>query len=80
LTVRVALFAALRELAGTDCVPLPAAGLTAAGVRAALAERFPAARDLLARSAVAINRDFADADAPVTPADTVAVLPPVSGG
>jgi molybdopterin converting factor subunit 1 len=81
MTIRVRLFARARDLAGADAVDvdLPA-GATVAGLRAQLAERVPALRDLLPRAAVAVNEDFADDDTPIPPGVEVAIIPPVSGG
>lgn len=81
MTLTVHLFARARELAGAEAVAveLPPAA-TVAALRAALAARHPALAPLLARSAVAVNHDFAGDDRPLAEADEVAVIPPVSGG
>lgn len=81
MTLTVHLFAAARDLAGAAAVPvdLPAAA-TVADLRAALAARVPALAALLARSAVAVDHDFADDAHALTAASEVAVIPPVSGG
>jgi molybdopterin converting factor subunit 1 len=81
MLVRVLLFAAARDLAGTDSasVDLPA-NATVAELRAGLARRFPALAALLNRSAIAVNHDFADDTRALSPGDEVAVIPPVSGG
>ena len=78
MTLTVLLFAAARDLAGTAAITvnLPP-GATVADLRAALA---PALGGLLARSAVAVNHDFADDARALAPGDEVAVIPPVSGG
>ena len=81
MTLTVHLFAAARELAGTDAITVelrPAA--TVADLRAAVAAAVPAAAGLLARSAVAVNHDFADETRRLAAGDEVAVIPPVSGG
>ena len=77
----VLLFAAARDLAGTDSVvvELPA-GSTIAGLRRELARRIPALAGLLAKSAIAVNHDFAEDDRVLQPNDELAVIPPVSGG
>jgi molybdopterin converting factor subunit 1 len=77
----VLLFAAARDLAGADTVTvkLPA-GATIADLRAELSLRFPALAGLLAKSALAVNHDFAEEDRILMPADEIAVIPPVSGG
>ena len=81
MTLTVHLFARARDLAGAASVSvdLPP-GATVAALRAALAARHPALAPLLARSAVAVDHDFADDDHALTPAAEVAVIPPVSGG
>jgi molybdopterin converting factor subunit 1 len=81
MTLTVHLFARARELAGADAVTvdLPA-GATVATLRSALAARFPALATLLARSALAVNHDFAEGDRVLSEADEIAVIPPVSGG
>jgi molybdopterin converting factor subunit 1 len=81
MTVTVQLFAAVRERGGGDCLRLELPpGATVADLRAELARRVPELAGLLARSAVAVNQDFADDDQPVTAADELAIIPPVSGG
>ena len=79
--VAVRLFARFRDAAGVDAVaitlPQPA---TVADLRRHLGERFPALGGLLARSALAVNGEFADDDIPVSADDEVALIPPVSGG
>jgi len=77
----VLLFAAARDLAGTDAATVELApGATVAELRAALARDFPALAPLLVKSAVAVNHDFAEDDRVLRPGDEVAVIPPVSGG
>jgi molybdopterin converting factor subunit 1 len=80
-TVRVRLFARARDLAGVDTmtVTLPA-GATVAELRRRLAEQQPRLTELLGRSALAINEEFAEESATVPAGAEVALLPPVSGG
>lgn len=77
--VRVRLFAALRELAGTSNTE--AEGRSVGEVAEALArvhgERF--AR-IAAVSTFVVNGERAGRDSPVAEGDEVAILPPVSGG
>ena len=81
MTVTVILFAAARDLAGADSLALDLpAGATVADLRAELARRVPALAKLLAKSAVAVNHDFAEDDRVLAPGDEVAIIPPVSGG
>ena len=81
MTLRVLLFAAARDHAGAGSVAIEvAADATVADVRAALARTVPTLAALLARSAVAVNHDFAEDRHPISSGDEVAVIPPVSGG
>ena len=81
MTVGVLLFAAARELAGTESIAVELLHrATVADLRAELARRIPALAGLLAKSALAVNHDFAEDDRVLVPADEVAVIPPVSGG
>ena len=76
MEVRVRLFAALRERAGTDeiAVELP----EGARVNDALA-RLGGLIDGIP-VVMAINREYAESDALLAPGDEVALIPPVSGG
>lgn len=74
--VQVRLFAALRERAGADSIDLD----LPAGARVADAL---AQLDWLTgglRVVMAVNREYADGDAELSPDDELALIPPVSGG
>ncbi|HEY7660151.1 MAG TPA: MoaD/ThiS family protein [Actinomycetota bacterium] len=78
-TVRVRLFAALRELA--DDAEVEAEGETVDDVVRALAERFGTRFEQIARAgSVVVDGDRASPDTPLTGGEEVALLPPVSGG
>ncbi|MEJ5197730.1 MAG: molybdopterin converting factor subunit 1 [Anaerolineae bacterium] len=81
ITIRVRVFAALREALGTaeSTITLPA-GADVQALIAALAARHPQARLTERRFGVAINRHFAPPTAVLADGDEVALLPPVSGG
>lgn len=82
MTVRVRLFAVLREQARSDEVELVLEqGATVADALAQLS-RHPALGELLERLPVrlAVNREIAGADARLGPSDELALIPPVSGG
>ena len=74
-------FAALRETTSRDGeeIELPE-GATTATARDALAERYPALAGLLLCCAVAVNRAYAAADAPLHDGDELAFIPPLGGG
>ena len=76
MQVTVRLFAQLRERAGTNelSIELP----DGARVRDAIDELGDLAGDLPV--VMAVNRVYADRDAPLAPGDELALIPPVSGG
>jgi len=76
--VRVRLFAMLRERAGAGELELELPD--GARVRDALAAEPVAALAGGLPLVMAVNRSYADADAPLAPGDELALIPPVSGG
>jgi molybdopterin converting factor subunit 1 len=81
MTIRVKLFAAMRDLAGDDSADVELAdGATVGDLRRELGKQLPLARSLLNRSGIAVNQDVAENDRPLQASDEVAVIPPVSGG
>jgi molybdopterin synthase catalytic subunit len=82
VTVRVRLFAILRERAGSDSLELDLAdGATVGDALEALAEH-PGLGEALGvmRVGTAVNREYARPDAKLRPNDELALIPPVSGG
>ena len=80
MLVSVRLFAGLRERAGTDRLELELPeGARVADVLAAMAGT-PVGELRPRECVVAVNREYAPADAPVSAGDEVALVPPVSGG
>jgi MoaE-MoaD fusion protein len=78
--ISVRLFAGLRERAGTDRLELELPdGARVADVLAAMAST-PVGELRPRECVVAVNREYAAADAPVRAGDEVALVPPVSGG
>jgi MoaE-MoaD fusion protein len=76
MKVRVRLFAMLRDRAGTDEVELELP--EGARVGDALERLADVAGGL--RVVMAVNREYADAEAPLAAGDELALIPPVSGG
>jgi molybdopterin synthase catalytic subunit len=76
MLVRVRLFAVLRERAGRDELELELP--EGARVRDALESVADVAGGL--RVVMAVNREYADEDAPLRAGDELALIPPVSGG
>jgi molybdopterin synthase catalytic subunit/molybdopterin converting factor small subunit len=82
MTVRVRLFAVLRQRAGHESVDVVLEeGATVADALTALS-REPGLADVLARIPVrmAVNRDYAGPETVLSPDDELALVPPVSGG
>jgi MoaE-MoaD fusion protein len=82
MTVTVRLFAILRERAGSDSVELDLpAGATVADAFDRLAA-VPGLAELVERMPLrmAVNREYAFADAPIAAGDELAVISPISGG
>jgi molybdopterin synthase sulfur carrier subunit len=78
-TVRVRLFAALRDLAGAARVD--AQGSTAGDVLEALCDRYGERFATVARAgSIVVDGERASVDRPLAGAEEVAILPPVSGG
>ncbi len=83
MQVRIRYFAGLREATKIEgeTLDLPdGATATAADVRALLGERYPALAQLLPPCAVAVNRAYVAADAPLHDGDELVFIPPVGGG
>src|SRR4051794_40892415 len=81
MTVRIAYFAAARDLA--ECASEDVEyqdTLDVEQFKAWLGERKPRLKAYLSRMRLAINGEFASSDARVVAGDEVAVMPPVAGG
>jgi MoaD family protein len=79
MTIRVRLFAALRELAGASEVE--AEGRTAGDVVDVLSSRYGERfTQIAAVGSLVVNGERAGRSTPVAAGDEVALLPPVSGG
>lgn len=81
MTVRVKLFAILRERAGTGelSMQLPDGAAADRAVQA-VAERFPSLRPHLAKAACAVNLAYAPRSTVLSDGDELALIPAVSGG
>ena len=81
MTIRIKLFAAMRDLTGDEVVEVELPdGATVGDLRRELGKQLPLARSLLNRSGVAVNHDLAENDRVLSATDECAVIPPVSGG
>jgi sulfur-carrier protein len=82
MTVVVLYFAALRELLGTseETVSDLASPLSVRAFAELLGRRHPRLLPHLGSVRFAVNEAFVNADAEIADGDTVALIPPVSGG
>jgi molybdopterin converting factor subunit 1 len=78
--VRVLLFGAAADRAGTRETQIPVEETTVDELWPLLAERHPDLSPMRDTLAFAVNGEYARGDTRVSPGDEVAVLPPVSGG
>jgi molybdopterin converting factor subunit 1 len=79
--ITVRFFAILKDRAGVSeaVIELPESCTVAAAVEC-VAARYSEARKDLARSALAVNRNYVKSDAVLHDGDELALIPPVSGG
>jgi molybdopterin converting factor subunit 1 len=81
MRIEVLCFAIARDAVGAAQLELELATATTVGaVAAALAENHPALRPLLDRMRYAINEEFVPPTRALADGDTLALIPPVSGG
>jgi molybdopterin converting factor subunit 1 len=78
--VKVLLFGAAADRAGTRETQVPAGEITLEELWLLLAERHPGLSPMRDTLAFAVNGEYARGDTRLSPGDEVAVLPPVSGG
>ncbi len=76
--IKVLYFANLKETAGTETEQFNAAGQTVAQLKQLIADKY----QIKGLDAVmtAVNEEFSDDDTMLSENDTVAFIPPVSGG
>jgi sulfur-carrier protein len=75
---KVLFFAHLRDTAGSESVEIQAAGKTVADLKQLVAEQYGLQK--LDTVMTAINEEFASDDEVIQQGDTIAFIPPVSGG
>jgi molybdopterin synthase sulfur carrier subunit len=81
MKVCVQLFAVARQLAGAKSVSIELThGATVAELRTALSKAVPALGELLGRTAIAVNAEYAPEKMVIPASAEIALIPPVSGG
>jgi molybdopterin converting factor subunit 1 len=81
MSLKVKLYATLKERAGKGDIDVSLDdGMTVKQLRERIATEHPALAELVNRSVVSINREFAFNSDRIFTSDEVALFPPVSGG
>jgi molybdopterin converting factor subunit 1 len=81
MTIKIKLFALLRDAAGAGEITLDLPADATVGTAAEhLIERFPQLESHLPRCAFAVNFEYASLGEPLHDGDELAAIPPVSGG
>lgn len=81
MNLRIQLFATLKERANASVITVSLAPeATVRDLLTALATHTPALAAALPSALVAVNREYAFPEQPLTPSDEIALFPPVSGG
>jgi molybdopterin converting factor small subunit len=80
LRVRALLFASYAEMLGLDTVELSLPSPATVGDALNHLRSFPGGERLPPRPLCAVNLSQAGEDAPLSPGDELAILPPLSGG
>ena len=81
MIVKLLLFAAAKEIAGTDVIKLELEGnCSVEQLKTALVMEHPELAELTKRSAFAVDQTFASDDVQIGEDSEVAMIPPVSGG
>ncbi|WP_226576909.1 molybdopterin converting factor subunit 1 [Halobacillus litoralis] len=75
---KILFFAGLREVVGKEEVKWDAAGLTVADVKQKVYSEYK--NDQIQSSMIAVNEEFVRNDRTIEEGDTIAFIPPVSGG
>ena len=79
-SIKIRLFGAAADRAGTREAELESGATTIDGLWPLLAEAYPDLKPMRETLAFAVNEEYARGGDSVSPGDEVAVLPPVSGG
>ena len=79
--IKILFFAAAADVFGAAKLEVDPGGNASVGdLLDRLACSHPGSRDLLSRSAVAVNERYVQRSAPICSGDIIAIIPPVSGG
>lgn len=81
MKIQIKLFAAARELSDRGEIEMEVDdGIQVGELKIKISGKYPKLKDLILRSAVSLNREFATDDNVICEHDEIALIPPVSGG
>lgn len=81
MLVKVLLFAAAREIAGHSRIDVQLENPSTVGdLRLAIARQFPDLQEIVTRSAIALNQQYATNETNIGENAEIGLIPPVSGG
>lgn len=82
MKLKIKLFAGLREHVNKDNITIyiNKQFVRAKDVKDVLSEKYPEIKQLLKKTRIAVNSEFADDDTPLDEKSEIALIPPVAGG
>lgn len=80
MKVRILYFSSVKDRLGIQSEEIEFKGNTVGDLKQFLAEKYPQIRENLEKVMFAVNEEYADLRINLKDGDTVAVIPPVSGG
>ncbi len=80
MKIRFLFFASIREAAQRNEIGLDFPGTRVVEAISHLQNQFPDIADKINKAQVAVNEEYADRDTELKEGDTIALIPPVSGG
>lgn len=81
MIVKIHLFAAAREIVGQEVVDLIIPDNSNVGqLKLSLAQQYPKMKNLISKSSISVQRQYASDDSELFDGAEVGIIPPVSGG
>lgn len=81
MKIKVVLFASARDILGEREIEMELPdSATVVDLKQVMMSQFPQVADLVLRSAISVDHEFANDSLPLQPGSEIALIPPVSGG
>lgn len=81
MKIQVVMFAVAKDMIGEKSVEVELSdSATIKDLKQALVERYPMLKDIVKRSAISLDHEYAVDDSTLTKDAEIALIPPVSGG